>query len=124
MCIRDRAWSTDATLAAAVSNGGAAGIIGTGGRPTEWVEEEIKKAKTLTDRPFGINLMLMAPNVEEIAELALREKVAFVTTGAGSPLPWIERMHQLSLIHIFQRFQLMFQDVSKTITDVVKEVAE
>ena len=88
------AWSTDATLAAAVSNGGAAGIIGTGGRPTEWVEEEIKKAKTLTDRPFGINLMLMAPNVEEIAELALREKVAFVTTGAGSPLPWIEKMHQ------------------------------
>mgnify|MGYP001543298826 FL=1 len=88
------AWSTDATLAAAVSNGGAAGIIGTGGRPTEWVEAEIKKAKTLTDRPFGINLMLMAPNVEEIAELALREKVAFVTTGAGSPLPWIERMHQ------------------------------
>ena len=88
------AWSTDATLAAAVSNGGAAGIIGTGGRPTEWVEEEIKKAKTLTDRPFGINLMLMAPNVEEIAELALREKVAFVTTGACSPLPWIERMHQ------------------------------
>ena len=88
------AWSTDATLAADVSNGGAAGIIGTGGRPTEWVEEEIKKAKTLTDRPFGINLMLMAPNVEEIAELALREKVAFVTTGAGSPLPWIERMHQ------------------------------
>lgn len=88
------AWSTDATLAAAVSNGGAAGIIGTGGRPTEWVEEEIKKAKTLTDRPFGINLMLMAPNVEEIAELALWEKVAFVTTGAGSPLPWIERMHQ------------------------------
>ena len=88
------AWSTDATLAAAVSNGGAAGIIGTGGRPTEWGGEEIKKAKTLTDRPFGINLMLMAPNVEEIAELALREKVAFVTTGAGSPLPWIERMHQ------------------------------
>ena len=79
------AWSTDATLAAAVSNGGAAGIIGTGGRPTEWVEEEIKKAKTLTDRPFGINLMLMAPNVEEIAELALREKVAFVTTGARFP---------------------------------------
>lgn len=88
------AWSTDATLAAAVSNGGAAGIIGTGGRPTEWVEEEIKKAKALTDRPFGVNLMLMAPNVEEIAELALREKVAFVTTGAGSPLPWIERMHR------------------------------
>lgn len=88
------AWSTDATLAAAVSNGGAAGIIGTGGPPDRMGGRRNKKAKTLTDRPFGINLMLMAPNVEEIAELALREKVAFVTTGAGSPLPWIERMHQ------------------------------
>ena len=70
------AWSTDATLAAAVSNGGAAGIIGTGGRPTEWVEEEIKKAKTLTDRPFGINLMLMAPNV-------LREAYPIPVLAAG-----------------------------------------
>ena len=61
------AWSSDGTLAAAVSNAGGAGIIGTGGRTTEWVEEEIKKAKSLTDKPFGVNLMLMAPNVKEIA---------------------------------------------------------
>ena len=88
------AWSTDAVLAAAVSNGGGAGIIGTGGRTTEWVEEEIKKAKSLTDKPFGINLMLMAPNVEEIAAVVLKENVAFITTGAGSPLPWIEKMHR------------------------------
>ncbi len=88
------AWSTDAVLAAAVSNAGAAGIIGTGGRYTDWVEEEIRKAKTLTDKPFGVNLMLMAPNVKEIAEIICREKVAFVTTGAGNPVPWIEQLHE------------------------------
>lgn len=87
------AWSSDGILAAAVSNGGAAGIIGTGGRSVEWVEEEIRKAKSLTDKPFGINLMLMAPNVKEIADLACRERVAFVTTGAGNPVPWIRQMH-------------------------------
>ena len=87
------AWSSDGTLAAAVSNAGAAGIIGSGGRTTEWVEEEIRKAKSLTAKPFGVNLMLMAPNVKEIAELVCREKVAFITTGAGSPVPWIEPMH-------------------------------
>ena len=88
------AWSSDGTLAAAVSNAGGAGIIGTGGRTTEWVVEEIRKAKILTDKPFGINLMLMAPNVTEIADAACEEKVAFMTTGAGDPLPWIEKMHK------------------------------
>ena len=91
------AWSSDGTLAAAVSNAGGAGIIGTGGRTTEWVEEEIKKAKSLTDKPFGVNLMLMAPNVKEIADVVCREKVAFVTTGAGSPVPWIEPMHKAGI---------------------------
>ena len=91
------AWSSDGTLAAAVSNAGGAGIIGTGGRTTEWVEEEIKKAKSLTDKPFGVNLMLMAPNVKEIADVVYREKVAFVTTGAGSPVPWIEPMHKAGI---------------------------
>ena len=84
------AWSSDGVLAAAVSEAGGAGIIGTGGRTTEWVAEEIKKAKSLTNKPFGINLMLMAPNVNEIADLVCKEKVAFITTGAGNPVPWIE----------------------------------
>ncbi len=88
------AWSSDGTLAAAVSNAGGAGIIGSGGRTTEWVAEEIAKAKELTDKPFGVNLMLMAPNVNEIAEVICREKVAFITTGAGNPVPWISRMHE------------------------------
>ena len=88
------AWSSDGTLAAAVSNAGGAGIIGTGGRSVEWVEEEIKKAKSLTDKPFGVNLMLMAPNLNAIADIVCKEKVAFVTTGAGSPVPWIEPLHK------------------------------
>ena len=88
------AWSSDGMLAAAVSNAGGAGIIGTGGRTTEWVVAEIRKAKSLTDKPFGINLMLMAPNVNEIADAVCEEKVAFITTGAGNPVPWIEKMHR------------------------------
>jgi len=88
------AWSSDGALAAAVSNAGGAGIIGTGGRSDEWVEEEIKKAKSLTDKPFGVNLMLMAPNLNAIADIVCKEKVAFVTTGAGSPIPWIEPLHK------------------------------
>lgn len=88
------AWSSDGTLAAAVSAAGGAGIIGTGGQTTEWVIREIRKAKALTDKPFGVNLMLMAPNVQEIAEAVCREKAAFVTTGAGNPVPWISRLHE------------------------------
>ena len=88
------AWSSDGTLAAAVSNAGGAGIIGTGGRTTDWVIDEIRKAKSLTDKPFGINLMLMAPNVNEIADVVCKEKVAFITTGAGNPVPWIDKMHK------------------------------
>lgn len=88
------AWSSDGTLAAAVSNAGGAGIIGSGGRTTDWVEAEIRKAKSRTDKPFGVNLMLMAPNVQEMADLVCREKVAFVTTGADSPIPWINPLHE------------------------------
>ena len=60
------AWVSEANLAAAVSNAGGAGIIATGGRTTEWTREEIRKAKQLTDKPFGVNVMLMAPNRDEI----------------------------------------------------------
>lgn len=86
------AWTSEANLASAVSNAGGAGIIATGGRSAEWVREEIHKAKALTDKPFGINLMLMAPNIEEIKKVVCEEKVAFVTTGAGSPMPHIAEL--------------------------------
>lgn len=86
------AWTSEANLATAVSNAGGAGIIATGGRTAEWVRDEIRRAKTMTDKPFGINLMLMAPNIEEIKKVVCEEKVAFVTTGAGSPMPHIKQL--------------------------------
>ena len=74
----------DASLASAVSEAGGLGII-TGAAPTEWVREQIRKTKELTEKPFGVNIMLMSENAEEIAELVCTEGVKVVTTGAGSP---------------------------------------
>ena len=72
-------------FAAAISNAGAMGLIGSGGMTTEMLEENINKCKKLTDKPFGVNLMLMNPDTEEMADLVIREGIKFVTTGAGSP---------------------------------------
>lgn len=91
------AWTSDANLAAAVSNAGGAGIIGSGGRTTEWTHEEIRKAKSLTDKPFGVNVMLMAPNIAEIIDMLCEEKVAFVTLGAGNPVPHIAKFHEAGI---------------------------
>lgn len=91
------AWTSDAVLAAAVSNAGGAGIIGSGGRTTEWTRDEIRKAKSLTDKPFGVNVMLMAPNIAEIIDMLCEEKVAFVTLGAGNPVPHIEKFHHAGI---------------------------
>lgn len=84
------AWVSEATLSAAVSNAGGAGVIATGGRTTDWVQQEIRHAKALTDKPFGVNVMLMAPNKDDIVEVICREKVAFVTLGAGNPVPYFK----------------------------------
>lgn len=87
------AWTSDANLAAAVSNAGGAGIIGSGGRTVEWTRDEVRKAKSLTDKPFGVNVMLMAPNIADIIAMLCEEKVAFVTLGAGNPVPHIPTFH-------------------------------
>ncbi|MCL1982666.1 MAG: nitronate monooxygenase [Clostridiales bacterium] len=79
------AWVSDAELAAAVSNVGGLGIIAAGNAPAEYVAEQIKKAKTLTSKPFGVNIMLMSPHAGAVAELVAKESVAVVTTGAGNP---------------------------------------
>ncbi|MBO6303706.1 MAG: nitronate monooxygenase [Selenomonadaceae bacterium] len=91
------AWISDAKLASAVSNAGGAGIISTGGRTTEYTREEIRKAKTLTDKPFGVNVMLMAPNKDEIVDVICEEKPAFVTLGAGNPVPYFEKLHSAGI---------------------------
>lgn len=91
------AWVSEANLTAAVSNAGGAGIISTGGRTTDWVREEIRKTKTLTTSPFGVNVMLMAPNKDEVADVICEEKVAFVTLGAGNPVPMFEKFHKAGI---------------------------
>ncbi len=79
------AWVAEHQLAAAVSNAGGLGLIGAASAPPEVVREEIQKAKELTDKPFGVNVMLLNPNAEEVAKVVVEEGVKVVTTGAGSP---------------------------------------
>lgn len=84
------AWIADASLAAAVSNAGGLGLISSVNAGTEAVRNEIRKCKTLTDNPFGVNIMLQAPNAAEIAQMVIEEGVKILTTGAGSPAPYME----------------------------------
>ncbi len=79
------AWIADGKLAAAVSEGGGLGIIAAGNAPADYVREQIRIARSLTERPFGVNIMLMSPFADEVAALVAEEKVAVVTTGAGDP---------------------------------------
>ena len=84
------AWIADAELASAVSNAGALGVVAAGYAPGEWVKEEIRKTKKLTEKPFGLNIMLLNPNSDEIARIAVDEGVKVVITGAGNPGKYIE----------------------------------
>lgn len=79
------AWVAEYHLAAAVSEAGGLGIIGAGGAPAEFVREQIRKVKEMTDKPFGVNLMLMNPEADAIAQVIVEEGVKVVTTGAGNP---------------------------------------
>lgn len=79
------AWVAEHKLAAAVSEAGGIGLIGAGGAPAVFVKEQIQKAKELTNKPFGVNLMLMNPEADEIAKVIVEEGVRVVTTGAGNP---------------------------------------
>lgn len=79
------AWVAEHNLAAAVANAGGLGLIGAGGAPADFVREQIRKAKELTDKPFGVNVMLMNPEADAIAQVIVDEGVKVVTTGAGNP---------------------------------------
>ncbi|QDR80422.1 Nitronate monooxygenase [Sporomusa termitida] len=83
------AWVATAELAAAVSNAGGLGLIGAGHMPPAALKAEIIKAKSLTDKPFGVNIMLMSPFVKEVMQVVIDERVAVVTTGAGNPGEYI-----------------------------------
>ena len=84
------AWIADASLAAAVSNAGGLGLISSINAGTEAVRAEIRKCRQMTDKPFGVNIMLQAPNAAEIAEMVVEEGVKILTTGAGSPAQYMD----------------------------------
>lgn len=84
------AWIADGRLAAAVSNGGGLGIIAAGNASGEYVKEQIRIAKSITEKPIGVNIMLLSPHADEVAQVVLEEKVAVVTTGAGNPSKYIK----------------------------------
>lgn len=91
------AWVAEHTLAAAVSNSGGLGIIAAGNAPYEYVKEEIRKTRELTDKPFGVNIMLLSPCAEDIARLVVEEKVPVVTTGAGNPGPYLQQWKEAGI---------------------------
>ncbi len=83
------AWIAEHTLASAVSNAGGIGLIAGGSAPIDYLRDQIKKCKEKTDKPFGVNIMLMSPNADDLAQLCIDEKIAVVTTGAGNPAKYI-----------------------------------
>jgi len=94
------AWVADYHIAAAVSEAGGLGIIGCGGADEVWVRDQIHKIREITDKPFGVNLMLMNPKAPEIAAVLAEEKVKVVTTGAGSPEKYMPMWKEAGIIVI------------------------
>lgn len=101
------AWVADYHLAAAVSEAGGLGIIGAGGMDAEMVREQVRKVKELTNKPFGVNVMLMNPHAPEIAKMLVEEGVKVVTTGAGSP----------------EKFMPMWKEAGMKVIPVIASVA-
>ena len=89
------AWIGTAELASAVSNAGGLGIIGAGHMPPEVLRAEIQKAKGWTDKPFGVNIMLMSPFVKEVMQVVVEERVPVVTTGAGNPAEYLPALKEI-----------------------------
>ncbi len=96
------AWISDSSLAAAVSNAGGLGLIAAANAPLEYVREEIRKAKELTDKPFGVNVMLLSENAEDVAKLVCEEEIKVITTGAGSPGKYLKmwKEHGITVIPV------------------------
>lgn len=120
------AWVADASLAAAVSNAGGLGIISSINAGTEAVRNEIRKCKELTDRPFGVNIMLQAPNAPEIARMVIEEGVKILTTGAGSPVQYMAAWKEagIKVIPVVASVALALKMQSAGADAVVAEGAE
>ena len=120
------AWIADASLAAAVSNAGGLGLISSINAGTEAVRNEIRKCRELTDEPFGVNIMLQAPNAGEIAGMVVEEGVKILTTGAGSPAPYMEMWKNagIKVIPVIASVALALKMQAIGATAVVAEGAE
>lgn len=120
------AWIADASLAAAVSNAGGLGLISSINAGTEAVRNEIRKCRELTDKPFGVNIMLQAPNAGEIAGMVVEEGVKILTTGAGSPAPYMEMWKNagIKVIPVIASVALALKMQAIGATAVVAEGAE
>ncbi len=89
------AWVATGELAAAVSEAGGLGIIGSGQAPADWLRQEIRKVKAITDKPYGVNVMLMSPFVDEVMQVILDERVPVITTGAGNPGKYVPTLKEI-----------------------------
>lgn len=87
-------------LVSAVSNAGGLGVIASSGNDADWVRNQIKKTKELTDKPFGVNILMLSPHAKDIAQVVIEEQVKVVTTGAGNPGPFIEEWKKAGIIVI------------------------
>ena len=120
------AWVADAFLAAAVSNAGGLGLISSINAGTEAVRNEIRKCRELTDKPFGVNIMLQAPNAPEIAQMVIEEGVKILTTGAGSPAQYMAAWKEagIKVIPVVASVALALKMQSAGADAVVAEGAE
>ncbi len=120
------AWIADADLASAVSNAGGLGMIAAMNSNGEQIREQILKAKEKTDRPFGVNIMLMSPFVEEALQVVCEEKVAVVSTGAGNPVPYMDRLLEagIKVIPVVPSTAIAKMAARKGATAVVAEGGE
>ncbi|QUH25675.1 nitronate monooxygenase [Serpentinicella alkaliphila] len=91
------AWISESQLVSAVSNAGGAGVIATGGRDASWLDDEIRKTRELTNKPFGVNIVVLDSTNEEMVDLVCREKISFVTFGAGNPVPHIKKLKEYGI---------------------------
>ena len=119
-------WVADASLAAAVSNAGGLGLISSVNAGTEAVRNEIRKCRELTDKPFGVNIMLQAPNAPEIAQMVIEEGVKILTTGAGSPAQYMAAWKEagIKVIPVVASVALALKMQSAGADAVVAEGAE
>ncbi len=120
------AWIAEHQLVAAVSNAGGLGIIAAGNAPVDVVREEIRKAKALTKKPFGVNIMLLSPHVEEVAHMVCEEGVAVVTTGAGNPAKYLDmwKAHNIKVIPVIPSVALAKRMERAGVDAVVAEGCE